>query len=482
MTLTMRYAARSDVGLLRDGNEDSGYAGDRLLAIAEGWGGQAAGEVASATVIDSLAPLDAELAESSLLDTLEQAVSAANDRLREMIEKDPTLDGMGTTLTALYWTGTRLGLVHIGDSRAYLLRDAELSQITHDHTFVQSLLDEGRITAEQAEHHPHRSLIIRALDGRGRVELDLSVREVRAGDRYLVCSDGLSSVVSHETIERTLREAGSPEQAVESLIDLALRAGGPDNITCIVGELADSSDPATASPQIVGAAAERRERKRPGRGPISRLTAAGRGSDPDPDPDDGDDLGPDEPGRRRRWLWGGTALALVAALLVVGGYYGYRWTQRQYYVGDSAGQVAIYRGLPDTVLGLDLSSVYERETIVLTDLPTFDRNQVVADIPADDLAHARTIVAELADKASACQEARRRAEQPGPTGTPSPPQSGASAGPGSTLTPQAPPGVTPSPSPTGTQTPTTPTPTPSPTASPTAPDDDVLAECGEQQG
>jgi len=475
MTLVLRYAARSDVGLLRDENEDSGYAGPRLLAIADGMGGQAAGEVASSTVIDAITSLDAELDNSALLDTLEQAVSVANSRLREMIENDPKLDGMGTTLTALYWTGARLGLVHIGDSRAYLLRDGELTQLTHDHTFVQSLLDEGRITAEQAEHHPHRSLIIRALDGREKVELDLSLREVRAGDRYLVCSDGLSSVVSHETIERTLGD-GSIDHAVETLVDLALRAGGPDNITCIAGELSEDGAAGTEA-QVVGAAAERGDRKR-GKRTLTRLTAAGRSSAPeDPDSDDGDDRhagGP--PTRRRRWLWRGTALAVVLAAVLAGSYFGYRWTQRQYYVGDSNGQVAIYRGLSDSVLGVDLSSVYESEQIGLADLPTFDRNQVAADIPADNLQHARSIVAELEDKAFACQQARQRGQPgSGPSGQPTGPTSGSSG----TPSPQRPTATS---SPSGTRA-ASPKATPSPSASPSqTPNNAVLAECGEQPG
>jgi len=471
MTLVLRYAARSDVGLLRDENEDSGYAGPRLLAIADGMGGQAAGEVASSTIINAIIPLDAELDSATLLETLDQAVSVANNRLREMIEKDPKLDGMGTTLTALYWTGARLGLVHIGDSRAYMLRDGKLTQLTHDHTFVQSLLDEGRITAEQAEHHPHRSLIIRALDGRGKVELDLSVREVRAGDRYLVCSDGLSGVVSHETIERTLGD-GSVDHAVETLVDLALRAGGPDNITCIVGELSENGAAGTEV-QVVGAAAERGDRKRNKR-TLTRLAAAGRGSAPDDPDSDGDDRhagGP--PTRRRRWLWRGAMLAVVLVALLAGSYFGYRWTQHQYYVGDDDGQVAIYRGLSDSVLGVDLSSVYESEQIVLTDLPTFDRAQVAADIPADNLQHARSIVAQLADKALACQQVRQQGGQSssGPTSQPTRPSSSSSG----THSPQRP---TSSGSPSGTRAAS---PTPSASPSPTQ-SNAVRAECGEQPG
>ncbi len=190
--------------MIREGNEDSGYAGPRLLAIADGMGGQAAGEVASSEVISTIVALDDDVPGSDLLTSLGQAVQRANDQLRAMVEEDPQLEGMGTTLTALLWTGQRLGLVHVGDSRAYLLRDGVLTQITQDHTWVQRLVDEGRITEEEASTHPQRALLMRALGSGEHVEPDLSVREVRAGDRYLICSDGLSGVVSHQTMEETL--------------------------------------------------------------------------------------------------------------------------------------------------------------------------------------------------------------------------------------------------------------------------------------
>lgn len=490
MTLSLRYAARSDVGLLRDGNEDAGYAGPRLLAVADGMGGQAAGEVASATVIGALTHLDDETAVPALLDVLEQSVSSANEQLREMVEADPNLDGMGTTLTALYWTGTRMGIVHIGDSRAYLLRDGELTQITHDHTFVQSLLDEGRITAEQAAHHPHRSLIIRALDGRGRVELDLSVREVRSGDRYLVCSDGLSGVVSNETLERSLVEAASPDQAAAELVDLALRAGGPDNITCIVADLTEEGEPATTDPLLVGAAADRHSPRKP-----NLKTASGRAAAALARVEDGpaadDRLDPDaaEPWRRRhKQLVRSLALIVVLALIGVGGYFGYGWTQDQYYVGNNDGRVAIYRGLPDKVLGVELSSVYEQQDVVLTNLPSYLRDQVNANLPATDLGHARTIVTGLAEDAAACIEARRLASLPQPTppvtGTPTatPPATTAPATTAPATTPATQPGgATPTP-PTATSsitlgaTPTSPS-SPSPT-----PGTSVLSECGEAIG
>ena len=195
MTLELRYAVRSDVGLLREGNEDSAYAGPRLLAVADGMGGHAAGEVASALTIASMAELDAEQVSGDMLKVLAMAVAMANARLQEKIIANPAVEGMGTTLTALLWSDGHAAVCHIGDSRGYLLRDGELYQITHDHTLVQSLVDEGRISADDVSTHPQRSLLLRALDGRSVVEPDLSVHDAEPGDRYLLCSDGLTAVV-----------------------------------------------------------------------------------------------------------------------------------------------------------------------------------------------------------------------------------------------------------------------------------------------
>src|SRR5437667_3609088 len=233
MTLTLRFAARSDRGLIRDGNQDSVYAGPRLLAVADGMGGMAAGDVASNIVIAGIAPLDEDVPGNDLVDSLRRAVDGANQQLRNTVDANPAMEGMGTTLTALLFTGSRFGLVHVGDSRGYLLREGEFNRITKDDTYVQMLVDEGRITEEEASTHHQRSLLTKALDGRD-VEPDFSVREARVGDRYLICSDGLSGVVSGETIGDTLREYADPQQCVERLIELALRGGGPDNVTVIV--------------------------------------------------------------------------------------------------------------------------------------------------------------------------------------------------------------------------------------------------------
>jgi PPM family protein phosphatase len=258
MTFALRYAVRSDVGLLREGNEDSAYAGPHLLAIADGMGGHAAGEVASAVAISALAPLDADTTGLDMLQALADAVAHANASLHEITQTDPATEGMGTTLTALLWAGAQVALCHIGDSRAYLLRGSEFYQITHDHTLVQSLVDEGRLTPEAAASHPQRSLVMRALQSSIPADPDLTMLQAELGDRYLLCSDGLSDVVSDETLGKTLSQLPDLDEAVEQLIDLAIRSGGPDNITCVLADVVDTeTGPAPPSEQavIVGALA-----------------------------------------------------------------------------------------------------------------------------------------------------------------------------------------------------------------------------------
>jgi PPM family protein phosphatase len=248
-TLAIRYAVRSDIGLQREANEDSAYAGERLLAIADGMGGHAAGEVASAAVIDALKPLDTQVPAGELLNALDHAVRQASRTLTEMAQADPELSGMGTTLTALLWSGSQLGLVHIGDSRAYLVRDGKVFQITHDHTMVQTLLDDGKITADEVASHPQRNLILRALTAGRSFEADLQLREARPGDRYLLCSDGLYDAADAESISSVLRSVADPDEAAAELLGLAIDGGGPDNITCIVADVVPAEITAeTATP------------------------------------------------------------------------------------------------------------------------------------------------------------------------------------------------------------------------------------------
>lgn len=442
MSLSLRFAAGSHVGMIREHNEDSGYAGPRLLAIADGMGGQAAGEVASSEVISTLVTLDDDVPGSDVLTSLGEAVQRANDQLRDMVEEDPQLEGMGCTLTAMLWTGQRLGMVHIGDSRGYLLRDGVLTQITQDHTWVQRLVDEGRITEEEAGTHPQRSLLMRALDGRGQVEPDLSIREVRVGDRYLICSDGLSGVVSHQTLEETLASYQGPYETVQELIQLALRGGGPDNITCIVADVLDAEDGDTLAgqldenPVVVGAVAENPHGLADPRHlqtPAGRASGLGRGTPQQPQapqgafgpPEGGDEatqaplgsFGPyDEsaasaaseghakPRRKRKWPKR-TAIA-IAVLAVIGGglYGGYRWTQTQYYVGANGDHVAVYQGINQSLLGLNLSKVHtDHPEIELKYLPTYQRSQVQSTMGVTSLTQANAEAGDLGKQATVCR-------------------------------------------------------------------------------
>jgi PPM family protein phosphatase len=246
----IRSAVRSDVGLQRDGNEDSAYAGSRLLAVADGLGGHAGGEIASAAAINALKAFDTVTPAGELVSALEDAVRQANAAVHDLAESDPALRGLGTTLTAMLWSGSQLALVQIGDSRAYLLREGELFQITHDQTVVQALVDAGRITAEEALSHPQRSLVLQALDGGGTLAPDIQLREAQLGDRYLLCSDGLYGVVGTEAIHEVLGSVPDPELAVGTLIDLANQGGGPDNITCVVADVFELPESGAGPPAV----------------------------------------------------------------------------------------------------------------------------------------------------------------------------------------------------------------------------------------
>jgi serine/threonine protein phosphatase PrpC len=436
MSLSLRFAAGSHKGMIREGNEDSGYAGPRLLAIADGMGGQAAGEVASSEVISTLVTLDDDVPGSDILTSLGVAVQRANDQLRSMVEEDPQLEGMGTTLTALLWTGQRLGLVHVGDSRAYLLRDGVLTQITQDHTWVQRLVDEGRITEEEATTHPQRSLLMRALGSGDHVEPDLSIREVRAGDRYLICSDGLSGVVSHQTMEETLASYQGPQETVQELIQLALRGGGPDNITVIVADVLDLDTGDTLAgqlsdqPVVVGAVAENQHHLHDNgimQTPAGRASHLGRqsrghgGGEFGP-PGSGDTTGYIPAGafgdyadgdftkpRGRRWLKRSLYSALALAVIGGGLYGGYRWTQTQYYVGANEEHVALYRGISQDLAWVSLSKVEkDHPEIELKYLPPYQQKQVKATITEGGLQDAQSKIQELAVQASACKKESER--------------------------------------------------------------------------
>ncbi|EFL31894.1 magnesium or manganese-dependent protein phosphatase [Streptomyces viridochromogenes DSM 40736] len=232
--LELRYSAHSDTGRVRPANQDTAYAGTRLLAVADGFG--PAGGPASSAAVEALRFLDTdEIPAGGVLNLLEDAVRGAAEAVRAVADG---ADDIGTTLTAALWTGSRLALVHIGDSRVYLLRDGELFRITHDHTMVQSMVDEGRLTAEEATSHPQRALLLKALTGGGSDALpDLRLHDARPGDRYLLCSDGLSGVVPEDRIHDLLTSRITPDETVEALVGAANEAGGPDNVSCVVADV-----------------------------------------------------------------------------------------------------------------------------------------------------------------------------------------------------------------------------------------------------
>jgi protein phosphatase len=449
LAIALRYAARSDVGLVRQNNQDSAYAGPHLLVVADGMGGHAGGDVASSLAIGELAPLDGEShGADDALEHLKQAVFAAHRELLSRVDEEPQLTGMGTTVTALLRTGGKLALAHIGDSRAYLLRDRELIQITKDHTFVQTLVDEGRLTLEEAEQHPQRSVLMRVLsDVIDDVEPDLSMREGRGGDRYLLCSDGLSGVVSHDTLRDTLAAGDDPATTCEVLVQLALRAGAPDNVTCIVADVVDTATTQPASnPAVVGAAALVQKARTTVGAPSAAERAAALtapvpmfldgDTQPIPLVVTGDDDEPaTEPASRRRGLLRIAGSLAVLAVVVAGGWTAWRWVMHQYFVGSESGYVAIYRGLPEDVGPVSLSRVSTVVTeIPVTDLPAYDRAKVRNGIVADTEAQAWTIVDSLGDRADECRAAAEPLATAGPTTSPSGTASASAGATGATST------------------------------------------------
>ncbi|HST80960.1 MAG TPA: MerR family transcriptional regulator [Kineosporiaceae bacterium] len=237
--LGIRYAVRSDTGLVRRSNQDAAYAGAHLLAVADGFG--ADGERAGTAAIDALRTLAVEqpISAGDLLNALQDAVGRANHAIGELAE--PAADEFelptGTTLTAMLWAGSRVALVHIGDCRVYLLRGGQLFQITHDHTFVQAMVDDGRLSPAEATSHPQRAMLLRALDGQAGPAADVRLHEARPDDRYLLCSDGLSAVVAATDLARVIGTVADPDRAVGELIALAWAAGAPDNVSCVIADV-----------------------------------------------------------------------------------------------------------------------------------------------------------------------------------------------------------------------------------------------------
>jgi protein phosphatase len=404
-------AAVSHVGKIRSNNQDSGFAGETLFAVADGMGGHAGGDVASALALKRLAEIDGHY--NSAVDAefaLQEAIVAANAVLTETVYEHPELTGMGTTLSALVRVGHSVALAHIGDSRVYRLRDDALSQITVDHTFVQRLVDSGRITAEEAKTHPRRSVLMRVLgDVDAAPEVDLQVMDTRPGDRWMLCSDGLSGVVEFDDIEKILKNNISPKDAANALIKESLDHGAPDNVTVVVVDVHQSFEEPDVKPVVVGSAAqpiafEQAVGRRTSRIPGLRLHPRSPSEPSHFEPESADYLDEliEEDRRRSRrrkvtWLVG----VLVVLALIAGGLYaGYRWTQTRFYVGESNGFVAIYQGVQQSLGPIALSHVFQETDLETDALPPFTQDRVQNTISADSVTAALEIVKRLSDSAA----------------------------------------------------------------------------------
>ncbi|MFV0405312.1 MAG: PP2C family protein-serine/threonine phosphatase [Propioniciclava sp.] len=449
MALTWSYAAHSEVGLIRTSNQDSAYVSPTMLLVADGMGGAAAGDLASAVATWELERTDRHLDEriaaahaereqpesdeesgstqppaasdrlADLHTVLQSALATANNRLVELVEDDPQLAGMGTTVCGFALVDDRVAVVNIGDSRAYLIRGGELRRVTKDHSWVQTLVDEGRITDVEALSHPHRNLVMRVLNGSEEYTPDLSELEVVAGDRLLVCSDGLCGLVTDEAIAAVATAGHSREETVTQLVGLAHAAGGHDNITLIVADV--QNDGPSGIAETVGAAAALTEGDRPeNTTPIPVVTES--------TPEEVEDRAVTEAERYalqggRRWSTRiRVALAVILPLMVLAGGAAlwFQYTQTKYYVGPEDGNVALFRGVPDPVPGLPLSTLVERDTTRISDLPPYYATKVQANIRVESLNAAQATLIELREKAQQCIEQRATRLDPPATTSPSP--------------------------------------------------------------
>jgi PPM family protein phosphatase len=422
------FSAISDVGRVRKDNQDSGYVGSHLITVCDGVGGAARGDVASSTVVTQLrkledAPPSAELSDNDLLGTLSMSLHRAHDKIAELVDENPALDGTSTTATVGLFDGTRLGMAHVGDSRAYLFREGALRQLTHDHTFVQTLIDEGRITEAEARVHPHKNLILRAIDGIHDLEPDLFVVPLQAGDRLFFCSDGACGVLDDGRLADIL-SSGSPDFAAVELVRASLEAGSSDNVTCLVADVLDGDpdDPSTAlTPMVVGAATDVRRRPRAGQTrSLFRGHRSGDTGELEPIAADLPDLPSDiefaipsdpvdpetaryAPRPPRRFFWLGRVLwllVLVGVLWVVAAA-AWSWSQSQFYVGEDDGAVVIYRGIDASLPGIQLSTAYERTDVELDRLSDYEAGRVTEGIGVGSLDDAHDTVDTLASKMEA---------------------------------------------------------------------------------
>jgi protein phosphatase len=410
MATTGKSAAVSHVGKIRANNQDSGYAGRYLFVVADGMGGHAGGDVASAIAVKRITETDRQYASPNDAEfALRSALLAANSLLAETVFEHGELTGMGTTVSGIVRVDDHVAIAHIGDSRIYLFRDGVLEQVTADHTFVQRLVDSGRITAEEAAVHPRRSVLMRVLgDVDASPEIDTTVMKTKPGDRWLICSDGLSSYVSEEKIQAVLAAIPTAQDAAERLVKESLDQGAPDNVTIVLVDIDETGDSGHVPPLTVGSAAvplvfEADSVRRPMRLPSLLLHPLKATQTDDshfePESDEYLDALIQEDRRRARkrrisWL---AFVLIVIAVIVAAAILGYQFTQRHYFVGAVDGRVAVFQGVQQDIGPIKLSHVYKTTTIDLDELSPYYQQQVEATMNANSLAEALGIVDRLSD-------------------------------------------------------------------------------------
>jgi len=412
MAQANKSAAVSHVGKIRSNNQDSGYAGTHLFVVADGMGGHAGGDVASALTIKHVATIDRKFPTAEeAADALHTGLLAANSLLTETVFDHGELTGMGTTVSGMLLVGTKVAVAHIGDSRIYRLRGGTLEQVTADHTFVQRLVDSGRITEEEAAVHPRRSVLMRVLgDVDATPEIDTFVLDTEAGDRWLLCSDGLSSYVPVDRIATALSVESDAQAAAEKLVKESLDQGAPDNVTVVVVDIDGSGSSAHVPATMVGSAAgslgyDGDSTKKPLRLPTLLLhpLKATKPDDSHFEPESEEFLDEliieDRRRAKRRRIGLVIVIVLVIAALTAAAAIGYQYTQRQYYVGANGGSVAIFQGVQQDIGPLSLHSVYRDTSLDLDELTMFNRKRVESTISASSLADAERIINQLIDDA-----------------------------------------------------------------------------------
>jgi protein phosphatase len=407
---TLSYAA-SDIGKHRSSNQDSGYAGYQLYFVADGMGGHAGGDIASAITSQRVALTDARYDSiDEAIETLRKGILEANGMLAATVSEHPELEGMGTTFSGMLVQGNQIITAHIGDSRIYLVRDGEVRQITTDHTFVQRLVEMGRISAEEALVHPRRSVLMRVLgDVVGEPEVDIALFDAVAGDRWMICSDGLSGVVPDEVMERILTSNISPDEAAELLVGEALEFGAPDNVTVVITDVVRASVQTDYEPyaHFVGSAASEVviEERRGSKilkllNPLSLLELLQTPEDPteyQPESEEALEKILAETKRKIRWRTARTITAWVLIGLAAAGvgYLAYAYTQTRYYVAEFEGQVTIFQGIREQLGPFKFSSPYQVSEISTDELSPFQQELISRSISAESLEDAERILSQL---------------------------------------------------------------------------------------